>query len=129
MLAKKQEMKPDSSVAVNWDLRPLHNLQGLRRLQPLAQNSVSIRYLRNGIGVNHVGSMRQRVAEGNLNVLRARVKREMLVADGCGPAVLGYNDDNNGQIEAFSGTVRDLKGAVNPIVVNHWRLTPFQQKR
>src|ERR1700676_743275 len=129
MLAKKQEMKPDSSVAVNWDLRPLHNLQGLRRLQPLAQNSVSIRYLGDGIGVNHVGPMRQRVAEGNLNVLRARVKREMLVADGCCPAVLGYSDDNNGQIEAFSGTVRDLKGAVNPIVVNHWRLMPFQQKR
>src|ERR1017187_7274706 len=110
-------------------LRTLHDLQRLRFLQPLAQDGFPGGDFSNGIGMDHIGAVRQRVAKGNLNADRAGFQRKMLVADGRGSSVLGDGHDDHCQIEAVLGTIGDLDDPVNSVVADLGRLKPFEQQR
>src|SRR5208282_6709997 len=105
-------------------LRTLHDLQRLRALESPAKDGVPAGDFGNGIGMDHIGAIGERVAEGNLKVGSARFQRKMLVADCRRPPIFGDGHDDDGQIEGFGGTIGDLDDAVDPVVADLWRLKP-----
>src|SRR5208282_4411241 len=110
-------------------LRALCDLQRLRGLESLPKDGAPGRYLRDGIGVDYVPAVGQRVAKRNLNVGRAGFEQEMLVANSGCSSVVGDGHDDYGQIEGITRAVGDLDGSVDPVVADPGRLKPFEQQR
>lgn len=116
------------SDSPQWPLsRPNRNPQGSRRLQPLAQNVVARGNFRDRIGMDDIGAVGQRVAEGDRKICGSRFEGEALVADGGGAPILGDGDDDDGKVKFVFGTIGNLDRTVNPVVVNRRRIEPLER--
>src|SRR6202451_1094294 len=103
-IRKKQETEAQTRAAagvrlVYPPLWPNHDLQWLRSLESLAKDCVSRGDFSDGIRVDHISAVGQRVAKGDLKVSCARLQRKVFVADGRRSSVFGDGDDHDGQIE------------------------------
>ena len=108
-------------------LRTLGDLQRVGRLQSLAKDGAPGGNFGNGVSVDYIAAVGQRVTKRNFNAVRAGFQGETFVAD-CGrSSVVGDGYDDDGEVEGFFGAVRNLNRAVDSVVVDFWRLKPFEQ--